>query len=1408
MSSSVNQYEIMTLGLEDARVIDELCDEFEDAWQPGNPTLINEFLDRVKSNLQGVLFQEVLKLELNSLDEAPAIEDYLNRFPHHKKLVTSCFAELFEENNVILQPVDGRFRIIRQIDKGGLGRIWCAEDIDLKREVALKDIRDSISDNAASRDRFIQEAEITGRLEHPGIVPIYALGQFEDGKPYYVMRMIRGQTLRDAIRDFHDENKELDTSSVGWRKLLNRFIDVCNTIHYAHSKNVIHRDIKPDNVMLGEFGETLVVDWGLAKVLMRQKSNASVANIDATNSEYNDEKTAAAGTLQYMSPEQALGNSAKLSPRSDVFSLGATLFCLMTNKPPVDHSRSVSEVLESINCQDFLRPRQINHRVPRPLEAICLKALSSDPLDRYATARDIAEDVERWLAREPVSVFRESPFERMSRWSKRHRSLVRSLLASLGLLIVIGLVAWIGWLRTPGTLTIQANINGALVQIADRQLTLGDKPVSISLPHGVYELEVSADDYFPDNRTIMIDRAETKDLSIVLKRHYGTLNADCGPTGTELEIDGISYGSKIRNLDLPVGKYTAMAKQDGCFDSKPIDFDVRHQQRQSLGVFLDTGLKWTYPSMSIQHDVIPIADVDQDGIRDLLHNELGAITFLSGKTGQVIQTIPANNYTHLILQNGSGPKTLVIGWEFATDQGRTKVKLEAFHLITDIPQIWSKELDCPGLSDTSIISMLATADLDHDASGSFTVATRQGELITLEGANGKITSRFQLTDYKTASDVFLFQTDQKLNDHVFVHYENVENKKTIGMIDLAAKKMIWSKQAVTERVSSLPDIDGDSFREIAVHGDNQILVYSGRNGELRFETQNGNVYGARSSLRNGSSIDWITFHGQYLGRINPENSKQVKLPAPASLNQLTDSSGYLFTIGNSVVVKFDQAVRAINIETGNTEWTIDGSADGMMIVDLDGDGSKEVLLGKNDGLSCHDQQGQVIWHLRLPYQVRPEAIIPDSDGDGFPEIIVVQNKSLIALVRSPRFLWRAKSNGLLLAQPQIADVDNDGQPEIIQVGKWDDYESFGCLDGKTGRLKWVGRFNMPNNMAQAIADFDLDGDEDYVSFGWPKGTSTLHLVVTDLATGKNLVEQKILDEKVSLYTQPIVQKINNDDICDVIAMGWDNKDVFVIDGQTRQLIWRYSTESENIGSLTVADLDDDQNSEVIAPSCDGCLHAIGNDGKRIWHQQLGQSIRGAPVIADLESNGLKRVVVLANQAKTEDNTSTIRMFVLNADDGTIAWSYAAEQPGKSGKKTQASPLVVNLENDQLDHPVIVAALGIDGIAVIDSKTHQPVWQRPFGSEILSTPVITDYGNDNNQELVFISNDGRLIAVDLLTGNTIVDMKISDGQVTAPITVGDLNADNVPDILVAEQNFTLSAIDGRTILLASQKNADQ
>ena len=335
-----------------------------------------------------------------------------------------------------------RFKILRFYADGGLGKVSIALDGELNREVALKEIKKTV--NACNRERFMWEAEVTGRLEHPSIVPVYSLGEFEDGRPYYAMKLVRGATLEERIKHFHDP-AQFPPDSAKWKKdlrdLVRAIVNVCNAIGYAHNRLIIHRDLKPSNIIMGKFGETIVLDWGMAKSLKSELSDRYPSE-DPIQPDIEDGSTESVegspvGTPQYMTPEQAEGNNALIGKKTDVYGIGATLYCILTNRPPFNHGGGINLYKKVINFVDFVKPRVINPKIPAPLEAICLKAMAQKQEDRYENPQLLADDLEHWLADQPVGVYQEPWLDRATRTLRRHRPTFLTGLA-LGLFILVG----------------------------------------------------------------------------------------------------------------------------------------------------------------------------------------------------------------------------------------------------------------------------------------------------------------------------------------------------------------------------------------------------------------------------------------------------------------------------------------------------------------------------------------------------------------------------------------------------------------------------------------------------------------------------------------------------------------------------------------------------------------------------------------------------------------------------------------------------------------------------------------------------------------------------------------------------------------------------------------------------------
>jgi eukaryotic-like serine/threonine-protein kinase len=320
-----------------------------------------------------------------------------------------------------------RYSVVEEIGRGGMGTVYLALDVELGRDVAIK-VPNALAGPALER-RLQLEAHVLARLEHPGIVPIHDTGRLADGRLFYVMKRVQGRTLRQHLE-----------TVPGLTERLRVFERICEPVTFAHAQGIIHRDLKPENVMVGSFGEVMVLDWGVAKAVVgppspgvNQKSADSKQSRDEPEaskpaSSMTDQGTVV-GTRGFMAPEQARGAVDEIDQRADVYSLGAILFLLLTNEVPGSDRDPIVQLRRQ--------------GVPRPLAAVCGRALAVDPAGRYETATALAEDVARYRAGGPVDAYPEDVVDRVVRFGRTYRTAILLVLAYIVMRAVVAFVA--GW---------------------------------------------------------------------------------------------------------------------------------------------------------------------------------------------------------------------------------------------------------------------------------------------------------------------------------------------------------------------------------------------------------------------------------------------------------------------------------------------------------------------------------------------------------------------------------------------------------------------------------------------------------------------------------------------------------------------------------------------------------------------------------------------------------------------------------------------------------------------------------------------------------------------------------------------------------------------------------------------------
>jgi serine/threonine protein kinase/outer membrane protein assembly factor BamB len=1309
---------------------------------PGDHTLhLVEVLDRYLEELEAGRQPEREKVVADHPELAPQLEQALAgiEFIHQA-------ARKPAETPALL----GDFRILREVGRGGMGVVYEAEQISLKRRVALKVLRLGVVADEVAMQRFQREAETVATLHHTNIVPIFAIGAEGDVR-YYAMQFIEGQDLAGLAQAARERTRTLEARDIGhWG------LQAAEALAHAHQRGVIHRDIKPSNLILDQDGRIWLTDFGLARRL--DDVTLSVAGV-------------LLGTPRYMSPEQAGATAQPVDHRTDIYSLGATLYELAAGRP-IFEAATPHEVLASILRDEPRPPRQFNPQLPRDLETIILKCLAKERARRYADARALAEDLRAFVDGRPIQARRPSLPERAARWARKHRrsTVVAAVSAGVSLALVLG--GWLGWRfhqqSRLGQLTLTTSGPNLQAEVLNEEgrTVLGplNVPTSepVALPSGPYRLRLSSSGLLSQTWPLDISRGQTLHQEVRLNPHWlwPPLSLD-GREYPETEIarldshadflvlthqtvdrTGSRIERRLRRLDGATGQ--PVWAGDFIFDAStlPPDRDLR-EWKELLAP--SAVLPWPQVSRLMQ----PASDLNGDGVGDLVwfSRSSPSLLAISGADGRVLWSF-----------RGRGT------FSSSTDVGAAKLQSADGGFVVGLPL----QADADGDGHPDYIACFHSRGETYGGPGGKQIRIRsQSWLGAVSGKTGLELWRVPLGN--RWGDYGLSSTPaERFEALCRPALATVQGRKVVVLTDtnrltgwdLRTGQEAWPPVTLDFEPKTAPDLV-----DLNADGPNEVVFSRPRPEDptaLALEAV---------SLPAGTVLWRTTFHPVYRFHENILERTGHRFYLLADL----DGDGRLeIVVPEGQQSGLDGQERRIRLRcldgaTGRVRWEepvwierhysqeqpIDQMVEGP---DLDGDGQREIFLvwtGDNTGrggvglmaAALSGENGKTLWRTSLGPATEPGPLQWWRTGSGGRHRLLIpargglSRQAVTYVIESDQ----GTMTGMLsdVADPRVDDFNGDGIDDLTYTVSPQGVPRRMVVQGlppETWRCLGAWR---------AAQDFDGDGDTDLINFQGPTPVARSGRDGRILWRGMREVGSR----EFFLAPLPPGNDFNGDTIPDLIVSGKVSEklepdlrgkmeSIVALSGRDGAEIWNggnfelYATSSGTIRSwayhypcLGPEDLDGDGLTEILvalAGSGDSgmTLSALsGRTGASLWRLPLVRGGYGVqPSIhphpsADLDGDGVRDPVLWTPSAGGRSGDGPCRLQAFSGRDGSPLWTATALNGVKVEHLIWPQALSGDLDGDGWPEVFVTFHHGWNPqkngydceLMALDGRTGQPRW---------------------------------------------------------------------------------------------------
>ena len=1314
--------------------------------------------DDKAAELVRILDQHLAELKAG---RAPSRTELIARHPQLASQLEACLAGLEFIHGAEAAPGRaqrlGDFRIIREVGRGGMGAVFEAEQISLGRKVALKILRFGGVSDPEAIERFQREAETVAKLHHTNIVPIFAVGS-ERGVNYYAMQFIDGQSLADVLAA---KKQPLPPEQVAeWG------LQATEALAHAHQRAVIHRDVKPSNLLLDRDNRIWLTDFGLA----RRMDDVTLSLTGAL-----------LGTPRYMSPEQAVASKKRVDHRSDLFSLGATLYELLTGKPAFSGD-TPHDVIQQILTGEPTPIRQINAAAPRDLETIVMKCLAKEPGQRYGAARELADDLRAFLDGRPIRARRASFVELASRWLKSQQRSVRLMATAAALTLAVTLLSIFGWSGydawRQGSLRLGTNTPPLVAEILDQEgntLRRETLPMqeAVSLPSGQYQARISADGSFSQTFDVSIERASALDYSIDL-RDERILSLD------------VTRAFVFSDLGKPE-KSIVLIGNDGI---GPFGGALTTINKDAVALKDFPGFRWPWSSGSEMHSGFGVLDfrpwvaprgndLNGDGELDLIcaGRHQAWLMAISGKDGAILWFA------------GRGADLKV------PPQSNRPFYMQDPHASTVIGQpLCDRDCDGDGIHD--VIATFGDVGADPVRLTGDQVVGKYW----VEAVSGK--SGQTIWTYELPAAWFELPTGAEVPYQCKWFVGMSTGSSSEGRGTMRHRRHVHRGPGRVERIGTHV-YRPDAARSVSMSGRSALAIVGGTHVALIDPATGKEAQPPLDvGVRPGRPVQWADVDGDGADDVVILGERPGKNP--------TDFPKARMGVW-SVALGKELWTEDLNADWPLTQaWTI-VPPQWPLAADLNGDGKSEIAVpagssstsgyfGSGDetpwsALSLREgASGKELWQRRLvtmDLQIDQMTAGPDIDGDGWREVYVATLYGTAFRMavdcfsgKSGRTLWTSSGgqalagDGSHLTPPRWWNAGPDGWPQLlveaIEDGHGARQSIVATFSAGTGRMVHVGR----GMTTVEPADIDKDGIEDLVVFD-------SYADRLDFG-GKLHVLRGVASEpwrKIGSAGEAAAD-FDGDGVIDLVHL-WGDGSVVSTSGRSGKSLWQVTLDSgyRCTGARAAgADLDGDGTEDLLAwTDTSGPrrrsypFHAIsGKSGRILWNARdlEAQMIQGVvtSTAADLNHDGKPEVVWTVacdhgypvQRESWSSHDVQLWLFVVSGQTGALRWKQPlspafGEKPGTylrmSASGARVPPAIGDVDDDGTSDLIVPAVIGEGQLQSLETRVlsgsdGRTLWSRPLGRDrseqdalqLWVPPAICDLDGDGRQEVVIVETN--------------------------------------------------------------------